>query len=144
MPTELSENTTYGELGKWYVKYAGAWWCNYYDTECLKGNGYPNWGGWDGTNKEVVWYIGGQDLWGMQSARARWHESNATIPCSVRSIASTKDYRFLLSTYIPTHNSVARAICNQLNQFNNYVASKAVKLLTPNPLATTSMNPTPY
>ena len=44
-PTALSTNATFGELGNWYVKYQGASWCMYYDTECLKRDGYANWGG---------------------------------------------------------------------------------------------------
>ncbi len=76
MPTDLSPNATHGELGNWYVKHNGASWCAVYDSECLKKEGFPNWGG------KVSWtevacpiWSRADDLWGADGSRVRAHKN---------------------------------------------------------------------
>ena len=129
MPTKIAENTTYAELGNWYVKYEGASWCNYYDSECLKKCDRQNWGGWDGEYREVVWKIGGKELWGYGGCREKWHgtmraiEKNTGISDYARHSSA---WRGLLSPSVEAHNEVVKTIREQLNKLKKEVENKVI------------------
>jgi len=43
MPTPLSPNATYRELGEWYTKHSGAVWCRSYDERCVRQENCDKW-----------------------------------------------------------------------------------------------------
>jgi TPR repeat protein len=126
IPTDLSANVTYGEVGNWYVKYQGASWCAFYDSECLKKHGFQNWGGWDGWYREVKW---DKDVcWNKEGARARWHkgknEKYLRISNGRSETVGSGEGNRLLSPSVKVHEDVVHAIREQLNELRNFVETK--------------------
>ena len=130
MPTDLSPNATHGELGKWYVKYNGASWCAVYDSECLKKEGFPNWGGkaHNCTDYVSIW-TSADALWGAHGSRVNRNENHSFDywgPDRTFYTSQTQPYirGCLLSPSRKVHNDVVKTIREQLNELRNDVETK--------------------
>ena len=127
MPTDLSPKATYGELGNWYVKYNGASWCAVYDSECLKKQGYQNWGGWDGEYKDIKW-SSYERICGRRKGRGRSGTKVGRTDKAQRWNRYGKWIRDGGETFISPsgkiHDDVVKTIREQLNELRNDVETK--------------------
>ncbi len=107
IPTELSKNPTYSELGKWYKKHSGALWCGVYDTKVLIGMDCKKWDSSD-------------ENWISRSLRRRL----ANIIYNVDNWAVSgfvNDENELYAPSLVIHNDVVKTICDDLNTLKAYV-----------------------
>lgn len=113
MPTELSNTSTHGELGEWYIKYANSGWCSTYDTKILQEMQceklpFDNWG------------VEGQSSTGLSKRLAK-------VPLSERGLIAPG--RLLNAPNAVAHNNTVKAICNDLE-----LLKKMVEVNAPKPL----------
>jgi len=122
MPTELPINSTYRQLGKWYIKHNGMSWCGVYDREALKKMGKKKWNiswrgnGWDDDSKVNVYAC-----WDWR--KKIWNEGLA-------SDWDKEDSGVLYAPSFKVHQDVVMSIRQQLDELKYDVSTKAKKSLS--------------
>ncbi len=107
MPSQMSQNATFSNLGSWYIKHKDAEWCSQYDKNIL-------------TAEEMNKWHGNFSDWDKRGERLKIKGKEVVKDRLVGNFSE----KSLYNPSIIVHENVIKTILEQPNELYNYVKSK--------------------